>query len=185
MVVEARSLREFRRAYGDAFFLKTRSQNTSELDRFRIIAVKTNCFRVKIDIHSINRPDLALAQHSKNARRGFGRIMEQRVRPRSQNKRSIAQIISICKNFVRDLQTIFFSSARERAVLRRKKNQFSVDTSDGARNRIGQRLVAHRHVVKRAVRFHVIRSNAGRFRDRLKDAELIDDRIENFVRLHR
>src|SRR5437660_943586 len=73
------------------------------------------------------------------------------------------------------------SSSRQRAVLRRKKNQFCVDLGDGTTNRLSQFAIAHRHVIKRAVRFHVIWTHAGRIGDRLKNAKLIDDSVENFV----
>ena len=69
--------------------------------------------------------------------------------------------------------------------MRRKKNQSDIDFSNGAANRIRELLVAHRHIIKRAVRFHVIWLDAGRFGDRLKNAKLIDDRVENFAALHR
>src|SRR5947208_11558652 len=100
--------------------------------------------------------------------------MQQRVRSRARNERAVDQVISVRENFTRDLQTLRLAGTREGAVFGRKQNQFGIDRFRGARDRIGQVLIACRHVVECAVWFDMVWSYSGGRGDRLKNAELID-----------
>ena len=66
----------------------------------------TNRFGVYIDIFSIDGANLAFPKHSQDARRRFQRIMQQSVRSRARNERTVGEVISVRKHFARDLQTV-------------------------------------------------------------------------------
>src|SRR5256886_13191442 len=70
--------------------------------------------------------------------------------------------------------------ARQLALVRSKQNELWIDRFDGARDSIGQFLVAHGHVIKSTVRFDVVRLHAHGGSNRLKNAELISDGVEYF-----
>lgn len=84
--------------------------------------MNTDCFGANRNVNTVDRAHSIFPQHSQNAIGRFIWIVEQRVRARSWNERPIGQIISVGKNFARNLQTARFGGTRERAILWREKN---------------------------------------------------------------
>src|SRR4029077_8506784 len=98
------------------------------------VAMKTDCFRANIDIYAINRANFAFTQHSQHARGCLDRIVEQSIGSRARDERSVAAIVSVSENFMRNLQTTRLAGARERAFHRREKNQLSIYVFNSARD---------------------------------------------------
>src|SRR6266568_6745890 len=65
-------------------------------------------------------------------------------------------------------------------AVRREQDQLRIDRRDCARNHVGQLRIAHGHVVKRSMRFDVVRSHIKCGGDRLKNSELISHGVEYF-----
>ena len=92
-----------------------------------------------------------------------------------------AQVIAIRENFMSDTQVLRFASLRASALLSgANKNSDKSIAHDCARYCVRKFLVASRHVVKRAMWFHMIRPDAEVIGNCLKNTDLVGDRIENF-----
>ena len=147
--------------------------------------MQTNCLGANIDIHAIDRRNFAFAQHSQDPRRSLGRIVQQRIRPRTGNQRSVCSIIAVRKNFVRDLKSVRFARSRKRAVYGAKKINVASTLATARAIASASLIVAHRHVVKRSVRLDVVRANARGLGDCRKNPELINDCVKNLGRFYR
>ncbi len=74
-----------------------------------------------------------------------------------------------------------FARSGQLGVVGSEQNEFGIHRPDRQRNGVGEFRVAHRHVVKRAVRFHVIRSHARGDCQRAERANLVNE-LRNQIR---
>ena len=85
---------------GDPRAQKLGPQFPCKSDRFRIVSVNADCLGLYCDIAAVDRAHPILMQHPQNAfGRGLG-IVQQCIRARAVDQRSVGQVISIGKNFI-------------------------------------------------------------------------------------
>ena len=73
-----------------------------------------------------------------------------------------------------------FAGASKLTLVRREQDQFRIDRFDGTSDCIGEFGIAHRHVIKCAVRLDVIGSHIQRRGEGPEDSKLIGDGVEHF-----
>jgi len=84
--------------------------------------MNANRLGAHIYIVAFDRPHFALAQHAQDALGSFFWIAKQSIGPRAWNQPSVIQVITIAKNFARDLQTMRLAGAGKLGVVRREQN---------------------------------------------------------------
>src|SRR6476619_1774384 len=73
-----------------------------------------------------------------------------------------------------------FARMNKLAFVGSEQDQFRIDRFNGARNCIGEFPIPHGHVIKRAMRLHMIRLHIQGRSDRLKNSKLISHGVEHF-----
>ena len=98
------------------------SQFPCELHCAGRIAMNANRLAAHIDIAAFDGANFAFVQHAQNALGGLFWIAKQCIRSRAWNQPSVIQVITIAKNFARDLQTMRLAGAGKLGVVRREQN---------------------------------------------------------------
>jgi len=120
----------------------------------------TNRIRLNRDFFSIHRPDNMLVQNAQDARSGFLRIVQKRVRSRARNKRTVGQIMAIGEDLACQAYVRYLCRPGESTAVRSKKNEPAIDRYNGTRHCLRQGRITRCHIVKRAMRLNVVRSDA-------------------------
>ncbi len=154
-------------------------------------AVRTGCVPVRAervdlqrDFAAVDRGHLALLHHLHRTPHDEIRIVDDGTLTRPWRQRSIRFVRAIGERFGRDLKAVVSADLQHVRAGQPEHDERTIDRRDGARDRRGERRVASRHVVERAMRLHVPQAHALRRSDRSERTDLIDRHVFDLLGRH-
>ena len=148
------------------------------------VPVRANRRDAHRDLFALAVEHHAFSRHAHGASDHFPGIVDDGARLAARGQRSVRFVRAVGKTFGGHRETSSLTGAKELGAWEPEEQQGPVERGDGARDRVGQRPVADRHVVQRTVSLDVLEPDALGTREGLERADLVQDEVLDLRRRH-